>query len=199
LERGLVIAFALAEVLVQGGERVGLPGLMRPTASRNVIDKMAEAILHDTSERPSLPPTFAPSPLSEVVALSDFWSPLAELHQTITQMAAGGAQGHLVQIVDPAEESFPYSGRVEFIEPEGAGSITAGRAESWRDDYQGLIARHRDALRAETDQRAWTFAIHRTDRPPTELLLALHARMGVRSATAAIANRHAPALSGGLA
>src|SRR5689334_1884559 len=70
LERGLVIAFALAEVLVQGGERVGLPGLMRPTASRNVIDKMAEAILHDTSERASLPPTFAPSPLSEVVALS---------------------------------------------------------------------------------------------------------------------------------
>jgi uncharacterized protein (DUF58 family) len=199
LERGLVIALALAEILVQGGERVGLPGLMRPTASRNVIDKMAEAILHDTSERASLPPTFAPSPLSEVVALSDFWSPVAELRQTITQIAASGAQGHLVQIVDPAEESFPYAGRVEFIEPEGAGSITAGRAESWRVDYQGLIARHRDALRAETDQRAWTFAIHRTDRPPTELLLALHARMGAHSAPAAIADRHAPTVSGGLA
>jgi len=34
IERALVLAFALAEVLVQGGERVGLPGLMRPTASR---------------------------------------------------------------------------------------------------------------------------------------------------------------------
>ena len=198
LERALVIAFALAEVLVQGGERVGLPGLLRPTASRNVIDKMAEAILHDTSERASLPPTFAPSPLSEVVALSDFWSPLPELRQTISQMAASGAQGHLVQIVDPAEESFPYSGRVEFIEPEGAGSITAGRAESWRGDYQGLIGRHRDALRAETDQRAWTFAIHRTDRPPTELLLALHARIGVRFGPAPIASRH-KGVSGGLA
>src|SRR5450755_1532886 len=48
LERALVFAFALAEVLVQGGERVGVPGLLRPTASRNVIEKMAEAILHDT-------------------------------------------------------------------------------------------------------------------------------------------------------
>src|SRR5579859_493703 len=46
LERALVVAFALAEVLVQGGERVGIPGLLRPTASRNVIDKMAQAILH---------------------------------------------------------------------------------------------------------------------------------------------------------
>jgi uncharacterized protein (DUF58 family) len=114
-------------------------------------------------------------------------------------LAASGAHGHLVQIVDPAEESFPYAGRVEFVEPEGAGSITAGRAESWRDDYQGLIARHRDAIRADTDQRAWTFAIHRTDRPATELLLALHARMGAQAVLTTVASRHAPALAGGAA
>jgi uncharacterized protein (DUF58 family) len=193
LERGLVVSFALAEILVQGGERVGVPGLLRPTANRNVIDKMAEALLHDTAERTSLPPSFAPSPLAEVVVLSDFWSPVSEVRRTIAQLAGTGAHGHLVQIVDPAEETFPYSGRVEFIEPEGAGSITAGRAESWRGDYQGLIARHRDAIRAETDLRGWTFAIHRTDRPPTELLLALHARMGAHAGLTAIANRHAPA------
>src|SRR5512135_2676669 len=65
LERALVVAFALAEVLVQGGERVGVPGLLRPTASRNAIEKMAEVILHDLADRASLPPSFAPSPLSE--------------------------------------------------------------------------------------------------------------------------------------
>src|SRR6266540_4491128 len=35
LDRCLVVAFALAEVLVQAGERVGMPGLMRPTGSRD--------------------------------------------------------------------------------------------------------------------------------------------------------------------
>src|SRR6185437_13298990 len=74
LDRTLIVAFALAEILVQGGERVGIPGLMRPTASRNVIEKMAEAIVHDLAERASLPPAFAPAPLSEVVVLSDLWS-----------------------------------------------------------------------------------------------------------------------------
>jgi len=187
LARALVVAFALAEVLVQGGERVGVPGLMRPTASRNVIEKMAEAILHETGERPSLPPAFAPSPLAEIVMLSDLWSPIAEVRATISQLSASGAHGHVVQIVDPAEESFPYSGRIEFIEPEGAGSITAGRAETWRSDYQGLIGRHRDAIRAETDRRAWSFAIHRTDRPATELLLALHARMGAHAVPGVLA------------
>src|SRR5690606_16309845 len=43
LERALVLAFALADVLVQGGERVGIPGLTRPSANRNIIEGMAEA------------------------------------------------------------------------------------------------------------------------------------------------------------
>src|SRR5919205_3117678 len=47
LERTLIVTFALAELLVAGGERVGIPGLISPTASRTVIDKIAQAMLHD--------------------------------------------------------------------------------------------------------------------------------------------------------
>jgi uncharacterized protein (DUF58 family) len=178
LDRALVVSFALAEVLVQGGERVGIPDIMRPSSNRNIIEKMAQTIVHDTSERPSLPPNFAPAPFSEVLLLSDFWSPISDFRRTIGQLAANGARGHVVQVVDPAEESFPYMGRIEFVEPEGLGSITAGRAETWRNEYQTLVANHRAALRAECEQFGWTFTVHRTDRGPTELLFALHARMG---------------------
>jgi uncharacterized protein (DUF58 family) len=181
LERTLIVGFALAEILVQGGERVGIPGLLRPTASRDVIERIAQAVIHDARERASLPPLFAPSPLSEVVVLSDLWSPIAEIERTLAQLSASGASGHLVQVVDPAEETFPYSGRVEFVEPEGAGAITAGRAETWRIDYDARIARHRDELRAAAGRLGWSFTIHRTDRPATELLLRLHARMGARA------------------
>jgi len=177
LERTLVIAFALAEVLIEGGERVGIPGLMRPTASRNVIERMAEAMLHDAAARTSLPASFAPSPRAEIVLLSDFWSPIGEVEHMIAQLAASHAHGHAVQIADPAEETFPYAGRIEFVEPEGAGAITAGRAETWRADYQARIERHRAAIRAQTDHLGWTFIIHRTDRPASDLLLALHARL----------------------
>ena len=79
LERALIVTFALAELLVAGGERVGIPGLMNPTASRSVIDKMAQAMLHDDAARLSLPPSFVPSALAEIVVLSDFWSPIAEI------------------------------------------------------------------------------------------------------------------------
>lgn len=178
LFRTLVVTLALAEVLVEGGERVGLPALVRPTGSRNIIERIAEAIVHDREERPSLPPNFVPAALSEVVLLSDLWSDVADLRKTLTQLSATGARGHVVQIVDPAEETFPYWGRVEFAEPEGGGRITAGRAETWRADYAARLARHRTEIRRETDRLGWSFIIHRTDRPAAELLLALHARIG---------------------
>jgi uncharacterized protein (DUF58 family) len=178
LDRALVMAFALGHLLVEGGERIGIPGLMRPTADRNVIEKMAQAIVHDHQAQSSLPPSFSPSPLAEIVVLSDLWSPIAEVQRTIAQLSATGAHGHVVQIVDPAEETFPYAGRIEFIEPEGAGTITAGRAESWRSDYEHRVDAHRTAIRQETDRLGWTFTIHRTDRSASELLLRLHGQLG---------------------
>jgi len=179
LERSLIVAFALAELLVTGGERVGIPGLMNPTASRSVIDKMAQAMLHDEAARPSLPPSFVPSALAEIVVLSDFWSPMPEITTMLAGLSASGAHGTLVQIVDPAEETFPYSGRIEFVEPEGLGVITAGRAESWANDYVARVARHRDQIRDETNRLDWLFTTHTTSRSAAELLLFLHGGMMV--------------------
>jgi uncharacterized protein (DUF58 family) len=179
LERTLIVAFALAELLVAGGERVGIPGLINPTASRNVIDKMAQAMLHDDAARLSLPPSFVPSALAEIVVLSDFWSPISEIRNMLAGLSASGAHGTLIQVVDPAEETFPYSGRVEFVEPEGGDMITAGRAERWANDYVARVAQHRDEIRGETNKLDWLFSTHTTTRSAAELLLFLHAGMMV--------------------
>lgn len=174
LERALIVTFALAELLVAGGERVGVPGLMNPTSNGNVIDKIAQAMLHDSAPRPSLPPSFVPAPLAEIVVLSDLWSPIDEVRGLIAGLSASGAHGTLVQVVDPAEEAFPYAGRVEFVEPESGEIITAGRAESWAQDYVARVAAHRDAIRSETAKLGWLFTTHTTSRSAAELLLYLH-------------------------
>jgi len=186
LERGLIVALALAELLVAGGERVGIPGLMSPTSSSNVIDKMAQAMLHDDATRESLPPSFVPSALAEIVVLSDFWSPMPAIRTMLAGLSSSGAHGTLIQVVDPAEETFPYSGRIEFVEPEGGEVITAGRAESWMNDYIARVALHRDQIRAETSKLDWLFSTHTTSRSAAELLLFLHGGMmvnkgGIRS------------------
>ena len=187
LERALIVTFALAELLVAGGERVGIPGLMNPTSSRSVIDKMAQAMLHDDAARLSLPPSFVPSALAEIVVLSDFWSPMPEISTMLAGLSASGAHGALVQVVDPAEETFPYSGRVEFVEPEGGGMITAGRAERWAGDYIARLALHRDQIRSETNKLDWLFSPHTTSRSAAELLLFLHSGMMVNKGSARVA------------
>ena len=184
LERTLIVAFALAELLVAGGERVGIPGLINPTSSRNVIDKMAQAMLHDDAARLSLPPSFVPSALAEIVVLSDFWSPISEIRNMLAGLSSSGAHGTLIQIVDPAEETLPYFGRIEFIEPEGGGTITAGRAEKWAGDYVARVALHRDEIRNETNKLDWLFSTHTTSRSAAELLLFLHSGMMVNKGTA---------------
>ncbi|MET3355382.1 UNVERIFIED_ORG: uncharacterized protein (DUF58 family) [Xanthobacter viscosus] len=177
-DRALIVAFALAELLVKGGERVGIPELMRPSATRRIVERMAESVVLAPVLPASLPVAFSPSPLSEVVLLGDFWSPADEVAATLHALAASGAHGHVVQIVDPAEETFPFSGRIEFREPEGGARLTVGRAESWRTDYDLKLVEHRARIRAAAERLGWSFAVHRTDRPASELLLALHARMG---------------------
>jgi len=184
LERALIVAFALAELLVDGGERVGIPGLVSPTASRSIIDKMAQAMLHDDAARLSLPPSFVPSPLSEIVVLSDFWSPIEEIRGMLAGLSASGAHGTMIQVVDPAEETFPYSGRIEFVEPEGGNIIIAGRAESWASDYVARLALHREQIRLETAKLDWLFSTHTTSRSAAELLLFLHSGMMVSKGTA---------------
>ena len=94
-------------------------------------------------------------------------------------LSASGAHGTLVQIVDPAEESFPYSGRIEFVEPEDGSVITAGRAEKWVGDYVARVALHRDQIRSETNRLDWLFSTHTTSRSAAELLLFLHSGMQV--------------------
>ena len=71
---------------------------------------------------------------------------------------------------------------------EGGGRITAGRGADLARRYAERVRRHRAEIRAETDRIAWSFTIHRTDRPASDLLLALHSshrqRCGGRDAFA---------------
>ncbi len=141
--RALVLAMALADVMVRGGERVGVPGLMRPTASRAIIDRIAEAVLHAEGASPDLPPPLPLARLSELVIFTDGLADPDTFDTDIRRLAGFGGRGHVVQVLDPIEETFPFHGRIEFTENEQGLRLTAGRAELWREDYVKIFAAHR--------------------------------------------------------
>lgn len=179
-ERGLVLMLAIAELLIGGGERVGLMGAMTPTGSRNAVDKLAQAVLRvkATEEaRASLPPALTLSRFNGLILFGDFLDPIDEIAARLKAIAASGVSGHLVQILDPAEETLPYDGRVEFIAPEGADRVLANRTETMREGYVARMRAHKAALADLTQRLEWSHTVHHTNRPAEELLLALHTRL----------------------
>jgi uncharacterized protein (DUF58 family) len=184
MERAVVLALALADVLVRGGERVGLLGLGAPTASRRAIDVLAQRLMA-AGPGDGLPPPDALPPLSEAVLIGDFLAPEAEVAAAMRAIAGRGARGHLISVSDPIEETFPFSGRTEFVEPETSARFTLGRAQDLRTQYAARLAEHRDAIDAAATAIGWSSARHRTDRPATEALLALHVRLSERADWAA--------------
>ena len=176
-DRALVLLLALSELLASAGERVGLLGESRPLMARDAADRLA-GHLHRADA--SHPDTRQLSRFSDIVLFSDFLDPPTELDKTLDDIVKSGARAHLVQVLDPIEETFPYSGRTEFIDPETGLRHTVSRAESYRDDYHEKLATLRDRLGDLCRRRGWTFLIHRTDRPATEPLLALHAQLADR-------------------
>ena len=174
VERALVLTFAFADLLVRGGERVGLIGRTRPNSSRAIVEKLAEAILADRNEPTSLPDPSPLAPLTEAVLVGDFLDPAARVMTTVGALASRGARGHLVMVVDPIEETFPFSGRTELVDPEDGHKLTAGRVQALRSHYVERLAAHRDALRRELTRIGWTLTVHRTDRPASQAILAVH-------------------------
>jgi len=175
-DRAVVLGLALAESFVEAGERVGMMGQAPPRAVRRIAERFAE-ILADPrgSDATDMPPPTALAPHDEAVILNDCLSPAEEWEACIAAIAARGARGHVMMIVDPVEESFPFAGQAMLEDPEGGLRLRVGDAASWGAQYRTRIARHRDALEAATRRRGWTLTIHRTDRPASEAALRLMA------------------------
>lgn len=179
-DRAVVLMLAAAELLVRGGERVGLLGLTRPTASRKAADRLAEALLLNVGSKElteSLPPETRLPRFSGVILFSDFLDPPDDLLPRLRALAATGVNGHLVQILDPAEETLPYEGRAEFLGLEGSERWIADRAETLRERYHDKLKAHRDMLIDGCRKLGWTFLVHHTDRPASEPLLSLVMRL----------------------
>jgi uncharacterized protein (DUF58 family) len=181
LDRAVVLGLAAADLLVRGGERVGIAGLTRPMATRTIVERFAEAMIEEAS-RPDylpveLPPADELAPRTQAVLIGDFLSDVEAITAVIRAMAARGALGHLVMIVDPVEETFPFAGHTEFLDVDSPARLRVGEAATFRADYIARLARHRDAIRAACAVRGWSFAIHRTDQPASQALLALRMRL----------------------
>lgn len=181
-ERADLLTLALMALLVRGGELVALLGEgVRPGSGRATLNRLAAVMSQPPKEGDAaargLPPDMPLPRYAQVVLMSDFLSPLEEIAATVRRIAARGLKGYLMQVLDPAEETLPFTGRTRFEGLEAEGEMLVPRVEAVRGDYESLLSAHIAGLRDITRQVGWTFLGHRTDRAPEGALLALFQAM----------------------
>ena len=89
-----------------------------------------------------------------------FWEALLRGEDLVTEIPADrwdieehydperGVKGHLLLVVDPAEEALPFFGRVRFEGLESEGELLLSRVETIHDAYSERYRAHREGLTA---------------------------------------------------
>jgi len=171
--RGRVLTLAIANLLMKAGERCALVGLQdRARSGRIGYERLAEAMMRSETDERALNADIAAH--SRFVIASDFLEPIEDWRIRLSRLSGRPVTGIMLQIYDPAEESFPYKGRLNMTSPNRGRRFLLGRAETARAEYQTRLAAHNTRIANTAARLGWTLIRHNTNEPATTALNALY-------------------------
>ncbi|WP_128253419.1 DUF58 domain-containing protein [Falsirhodobacter deserti] len=176
VDRAQLLALALASLLLRGGERVGTAG-HAPRPGRAQILRLAEALQAESPADHAAPDLSMVPMHGRVLLVSDFLGPLDAVEQALARATARNARGILLQVLDPAEEAFPFDGRTRFVSMTGSQQFETMQAGALRDAYRARLAERKARLDDLARASGWRFHTHHTGDAPQAALLWLYRAM----------------------
>lgn len=174
-DRARLLGLAVAILLLRGGERVGLSGTDLPPRRGNIqIARLAQALAVDAPQDYAVPEHRAMIPHAQAVFISDFLGDMDELRTALTKAADRGVRGVVLQVLDPAEENFPFQGRTIFESIGGTLRHETLKAGDLRARYLDRLARRKDDLAQLTRVTGWQMGLHHTGDSAQSALLWLY-------------------------
>ncbi|MFN3971142.1 MAG: DUF58 domain-containing protein [Gemmobacter sp.] len=170
-DRARLLALALAVLLLRGGERVGLAGSdAPPRGGRGQVLRLAAA-LTDGAEDYGTPDVQGIAPHGRAVFLSDFLGNPETVETALAYASDRGVRGALVQVLDPAEEEFPFDGRTIFESMGGTLRHETLRAGDLRARYLDRLAERKARLAVLARASGWHYHCHHTGQGAQSALL----------------------------
>jgi uncharacterized protein (DUF58 family) len=171
-QRARTLALATAILLLRGGERVGLTGnLLPPRRGEAQVAQMAQLLSQDHADDFGSPDASGMLSHSRALFVSDFMGDIAATEDAMAKAADRDVRGALVQILDPAEEAFPFDGRTIFTSMSGTLTHETLKARDLRDRYLDRLAERKDCLATLARRTGWQFHTHHTDQSAASALL----------------------------
>lgn len=168
-DRARLLALALGILLLKGGERVGLAG-QPPRPGRAQVVTLTNG-LTDSAEDYGVPDVTGLAAHGRAVFLSDFLGPLGGLETALASASDRGVRGVLLQVLDPAEEEFPFTGRTIFESMAGSMRHETQSAAALRARYLGRLAERKDRLAVLARAVGWHYSCHHSGSPAQSALL----------------------------
>ncbi|UXU73920.1 MULTISPECIES: DUF58 domain-containing protein [unclassified Paracoccus (in: a-proteobacteria)] len=170
--RADLLALALAMALLAGGERVALAGNL-PRPGRAQAEQIARGLLADPlgGGDDDAPPAQSLRPGQRVVLFDDFLGDLQPVLDYLARAAALGVSGVMMQVLDPAEQDFPWSGAVLFSSASGALRHDTRDAAGLRAAYLARLGERRALLAQAAQTAGWHFGAHDSSQPAAQALL----------------------------
>jgi uncharacterized protein (DUF58 family) len=178
-DRAQLLALALSVLLLRGGERVGLTGdATRPRAGRAQLLHLLQGMAATTDSPDYGTPNVGNlTSHSRAVFFSDFLGDPEQVETALGLASDRGVQGALVQILDPAEEEFPFDGRTIFESMGGSIRHETLRAGDLRARYLDRLAERKARLETLARASGWHYLCHHTGQSAQSALLWLFAAM----------------------
>lgn len=174
-DRARLLALALAVLLLRAGERVGLAGEdVPPRSGRPQLLRLAEALGAEAPADYGIPESRGLVAHGRMVLFSDFLGDLAGIEAAMARAADRDIRGALVQVLDPAEEAFPFDGRTIFESMGGSLRYETRRAGELRARYQERLAERKDRLATLARASGWHWHCHHTGQGAQPALLWLY-------------------------
>jgi uncharacterized protein (DUF58 family) len=175
-QRAELLLLALASLLARAGEQIRLAGVPgRVFCGRTAVGSAAQALPRAGD---GLPDAAGLPRHATAVLFGDFLCPLADIRACLERLAGTPTTGQLVMVLDPAEMTLPYDGRVRFRGLEGEADSVVPRVQGVREAYGQALADQQAGLAAICTASGFGLIVHRTDHPPETTLLALWMALG---------------------
>lgn len=177
-ERARLLALAMAVLLLRGGERVGLTGsALPPRRGQAQLARLALALVQDSAADYASPDMRGLVPHGRALLISDFMGDLTGLRTALTAAADRGVRGIVYQVLDPAEEVFPYRGRTIFESVGGTLAHETLKANDLRARYLERLAARKAELARLCEATGWRHGLHHTGDSAQSALLWLYRAM----------------------
>lgn len=175
IDRARLLALAVAVLLNRGGERIGLTGhTLPPRRGQLQITRLTQALTKESDDDYGSPELQGLLAHGRALFISDFLGDIAAVRGALTAAADRGVEGVLLQVLDPAEELFPYRGRTIFESVGGTMAHETLKASDLRDRYLQRLIERKTELESLCLTAGWQYHCHHTGDSAQPALLWLY-------------------------